>query len=118
MAFLGKSKDWWLGKTPEQLAKRKANDEKYERRIQEIKERQKNREERTEGYKRMINTIRCPECQSEDVRLISSSRKEFSAGKAIIGGAVAGAPGLLAGAIGKKGKEVYFCNHCQKQFTR
>lgn len=61
----------------------------------------------------------CPFCGNDNVVPLGTNCKGFSAGKAIIGGAIAGPAGLLAGALGKGGKKtIWVCAKCGKQFTR
>lgn len=61
---------------------------------------------------------RCSVCYSEDVTYIDNDRKEFSIGKAVAGGILTGGIGTLAGFAGKKGADIYHCNHCHQNFTK
>ena len=55
---------------------------------------------------------KCPMC-GEILRwkLVDTTKKGFSVGKAAIGGALLGPVGLLGGALGKK-KKCYCCGKC------
>lgn len=54
----------------------------------------------------------CPKCGSTNIELLGKNRKGFSVGKALVGGAITGGVGLMAGFIGKKGKYDIFCKDC------
>lgn len=57
----------------------------------------------------------CPMCGEVDGwKLIDTTKKGFSAGKAIVGGILLGGVGLVAGALGKK-KSLYTCTTCKFQ---
>jgi hypothetical protein len=43
---------------------------------------------------------------------MGEKKKGFSATKSVVGGALTGGIGLLAGFIGKKGKYDMFCKNC------
>jgi len=53
-------------------------------------------------------TMTCPKCNSQD---ITANQKGFSPGKAILGGALVGAIGLLGGFFGKR-KLIITCLRC------
>jgi len=54
----------------------------------------------------------CPKCLSTS---LSANKKGFGVGKALVGGALTGGVGLLAGAIGKNKMELY-CMKCGNKF--
>ena len=58
------------------------------------------------------SVVRCPKCGSTQ---ISADQKGFSAGKAVVGAAVAGPIGLAAGGIGSK-KVIITCLKCGHQW--
>lgn len=60
----------------------------------------------------MSKSMNCPKCGSTNIELLGNNRKAFSVGKALIGGAITGGVGLMAGLIGKKGKYEVFCKDC------
>lgn len=65
-----------------------------------------------EEYSSKANTVRCPKCHSTS---ISYDTKKLSVGRAIVGNAVAGAPGaVLGGLSSKKGYAV--CLNCGKRW--
>lgn len=56
--------------------------------------------------------IKCPMCgENEKWRLIDASKKNFSFGKALVGAALIGKVGMLAGFLGKD-KHCYYCGKC------
>ena len=59
--------------------------------------------------------MKCPKCGSTNIQVIGNDRK-FSMGKALVGGALTGGVGLMAGFIGKKGKYDCFCCNCGNRF--
>jgi len=60
---------------------------------------------------------KCPKCKSTNVQAVGQHKKEFSVGKAVIGGVLTGGVGVLAGFAGKKTKKVdMICMNCGKQF--
>ena len=62
--------------------------------------------------------LACPKCGSTNVQLFNDTRKTLSAGKAFVGGAVAGPAGMAIGAaMGKKGKREYVCLACGKRYS-
>lgn len=61
----------------------------------------------------MSKSIQCPKCGSRDFIAAKSSGKSLSLSKSLIGGALIGPPGLIAGAIlGTKGKVTLICKDC------
>ena len=56
--------------------------------------------------------VYCPKCLSTS---ISPQKKGFSVGKALVGGALTGGIGLLAGAIGSNKIDLY-CMKCGNKF--
>jgi hypothetical protein len=56
--------------------------------------------------------IQCPKCSSDQ---ITANKKGFSGGKALVGGALTGGIGLLAGTIGS-GKVIITCLNCGNQW--
>jgi DNA-directed RNA polymerase subunit RPC12/RpoP len=56
--------------------------------------------------------VRCPKCGSTS---LTANKKGFGIGKALVGAALTGGVGLLAGGIGKNKVEVT-CLKCGKQF--
>ena len=55
---------------------------------------------------------KCPMCgEKAKWKLVDTSKKGFSAGKAAVGTVLLGPVGLAAGALGKK-KETYCCGKC------
>ena len=60
----------------------------------------------------------CPKCGSENVVLLNNTKKSLSAGKMLIGGALAGPVGAAAGAaLGTRGKREYICRDCGRHYT-
>lgn len=54
----------------------------------------------------------CPVCGAEEEwKLIDTSKKGFSVGKAAAGAIFLGPVGLVGGALGKK-KQCYYCGKC------
>lgn len=65
----------------------------------------------------MSKSIKCPKCKSTNIEVLGGGSKRLSAGKAVIGGALAGPAGLLIGGmIGKKEKYEVFCKDCGKRW--
>lgn len=63
--------------------------------------------------------MKCPKCQKENCQIInevSTSGKDFSAGKGCCGAILMGPIGLLCGACGKgkktKNTQYWVCNNC------
>lgn len=55
---------------------------------------------------------KCPMCgERSKWKLVDSSNKGFSVGKAAVGAVILGPVGLVGGALGKK-KNCYFCGTC------
>ena len=55
---------------------------------------------------------KCPMCgEMEQGKLVDTSKKGFSVGKAAAGGILLGPVGLVGGALGKK-KKAYYCGKC------
>lgn len=55
---------------------------------------------------------KCPMCgEREKWKLVDTSNKGFSVGKAAVGAALLGPVGLVGGALGKK-KKAYYCGNC------
>lgn len=61
--------------------------------------------------------FKCPKCGSQEIQSLGVHKKGFSVGKAVVGGALTGGIGTVAGFAGKKTKKTDFvCMHCGKQF--
>ncbi|GAA3629283.1 hypothetical protein GCM10022297_05030 [Lactobacillus hamsteri] len=59
----------------------------------------------------------CPRCKSEDFTILGQHKKGFSVGKAVVGTALTGGVGSLAGFAGKKSKKLdIICNKCGRQY--
>lgn len=84
---------------------------RYEERIDE-----KNEVEIVEEQKPVIKKIICPTCNNSDLTFIGNDRKQFSVGKAVVGTALTGGVGSLAGFAGKKGKNQWHCKECGAVF--
>lgn len=55
---------------------------------------------------------KCPVCgEVEKWKIVDTSKKGFSVGKAAVGVFLAGPLGLVGGALGKK-KSLYYCGNC------
>lgn len=55
---------------------------------------------------------KCPMCgETENWKLVDTSKKGFSVGKAAAGAVLLGPIGLVGGALGKK-KQSYYCGNC------
>ena len=55
---------------------------------------------------------KCPMCgEREKWKLVDTSKKGFSVGKAAAGAVLLGPIGLVGGALGKK-KQAYYCGSC------
>ena len=61
--------------------------------------------------------VSCPKCNSKNVGFLNQNRKGFSVGKAIGGSLLMPGAGIMAGFIGKKGKQSWFCYDCNYQFN-
>ena len=67
----------------------------------------------------MSKSIKCPKCKSTNIEVLGGGNKNLSAGKAVVGGALVGIPGLLVGGmLGKKGKYELFCKDCGKRWKQ
>lgn len=63
--------------------------------------------------------LKCPKCRSTHVDIIGSNRKNFSVGKAVVGGVLAPGVGALAGFLGKDSKKKTLrCYDCGNVFKR
>ena len=63
--------------------------------------------------------VKCPLCRSTNIQIMSDNKKQFSLGKAAIGGALFGGLGALCGGLmGGKGKYEMFCMNCGHRFKR
>lgn len=60
----------------------------------------------------MAKSMKCPKCKGTNIQVLGQQKKGFSVGKAVVGGALTGGIGLLAGFAGKKGKYEVFCGDC------
>lgn len=61
--------------------------------------------------------LKCPRCGSEDVALVGDTGSPLSAGKAIVGGAIAGPAGAAVGAmLGKRSHREYVCLSCGHRY--
>lgn len=58
----------------------------------------------------------CKQCKSPNIEFLQNKRKSFSVGKAVGGAMLTGGIGAMAGFIGKKGKNEYFCRDCNSVF--
>lgn len=67
--------------------------------------------------KREKNNVRCPKCDNLNVAPIGESKKGFSVGKAIGGGVLTGGLGTMAGFIGKKRGNNFYCQDCGNIYT-
>lgn len=67
--------------------------------------------------KKEKNNVRCPKCGSLNVAPIGESKKGFSVGKAIGGGVLTGGIGTMAGFIGKKRGNNFYCQDCGNIYT-
>lgn len=57
----------------------------------------------------------CPICNNEaGWKMVDTSKKGFSVGKAAVGAVLLGPVGLVGGALGKK-KVSYYCTNCNFQ---
>lgn len=83
--------------------------EQYSVQQQQLKEQQQIRKQQEKEYKHMA---KCPRCGSTS---LSSSKKGFGIGKAVVGTALIGPLGLMAGNLGAKKVRVT-CMKCGKQF--
>ena len=62
-------------------------------------------------------TLNCPNCESGKMERVDSKREGFSIVKAVVGVAVAGPIGGVAGFLGRK-KVTYKCNDCGHTFEK
>lgn len=92
----------FMDKLKEQV---QADANKQKEKVNAIQQRKKEMDEQGIVY--------CPKCLSTS---ISSQKKGFGVGKALVGGALTGGIGLLAGAIGSNKIELY-CMKCGNKFT-
>ncbi len=62
----------------------------------------------------MSKTLRCPVCRSTMVTALAGPKKKMSLGKAVVGGALLGPLGAVAGGagLGKRGKATLHCCEC------
>lgn len=62
----------------------------------------------------MAKAIKCPKCKSTNFIVLDSGRKKMSIGKGLVGGALLGPLGAVAGGavLGKKGKGDFQCCDC------
>ena len=73
---------------------------------------------RAAGFKtKKKNNVSCPKCDSLNVVPIGESKKGFSMGKAIGGGILTGGIGTMAGFIGKKRGNNFYCQDCGNIYT-
>ena len=63
-----------------------------------------------------MGKIKCKYCRSTNVSFMQQQKKGFSVGKAVGGAILTGGIGTLAGFAGKKGKNQWFCQSCNKVF--
>ena len=86
---------------------------------EERKEEKRILKEESEKNKRQIeiakNEIKCEMCGSTNATFMENNRKNFSAGKALLGSMLIPG-GALAGFMGKKGKDRWKCNECGNVF--
>jgi len=64
----------------------------------------------------MAKQVKCGKCGSAQIQVLGQRRKSFSVGKAIVGGALTGGLGTLAGFTGGKSKIDAFCTSCGYRF--
>lgn len=64
----------------------------------------------------MSKAVKCKYCKSSNVEFMQNKRKGFSVGKAVVGGALTGGIGALAGFAGKRGKNQFICRDCNRVF--
>lgn len=62
------------------------------------------------------NAVTCPKCKSTNAVFMDNKKKSFSMGKAVVGTALTGGVGALAGFAGKKGKDRWHCQDCGNTF--
>ncbi|MFT8425738.1 MAG: hypothetical protein ABF630_09775 [Liquorilactobacillus sp.] len=101
--------------TPEQKAKLIA----AEKKVQDSKQVLIENKQRKAASKqeKLNNKFKCPKCGSHNIQPLGVHKKGFSIGKAVVGGALTGGIGTLAGFSGKKTKKTDFvCMNCGKQF--
>lgn len=64
----------------------------------------------------MASKMKCPKCKGINIQVLGNDKKSFSMGKAVVGAALTGGIGALAGFAGKKGKYDVFCTDCGHRF--
>ncbi len=62
----------------------------------------------------MANVLKCPECSSTEVEALAAPKKKLSITKGLVGGALLGPLGAVAGGavLGKSGKATLHCKKC------
>lgn len=60
----------------------------------------------------MAKQIKCPKFKGHNIDLLQNKRKSFSVRKAIGGAILTGRIGTMAGFIGKREKNEWFCRNC------
>jgi len=68
------------------------------------------------GSSTTAHTMQCPKCNSNNISVLGENKKSFSAGKAAVGGMLAGPTGTLAGFTGKKNGYDCYCSDCMHKF--
>ncbi|OJF96206.1 hypothetical protein [Alkalibacterium sp. 20] len=81
--------------------------------VQQVQQAQKVKKEKVNKH-----ALKCPKCKSTNVVFMDNNKKGFSVGKAVVGGALTGGIGTLAGFAGKKGKDRWHCNDCGNVFQK
>lgn len=90
------------------------------KKINETAEKNQAKLDRMEKAKRQYKPIiQCPHCRSKSTHFVENDSKQFSVGKAVVGAALTGGVGSLAGFAGKKGKKnIWKCNQCGSIFKK